>query len=45
MLILFVLFMIFIFRGYHHSKYLQRMEEEAHQKERENNESKKENAD
>lgn len=45
MLTLFVLFMIFIFRGYHHSKYIQRLEEEARQKQRENEEAQKDKLD
>lgn len=41
MLILFVLFMIFIQRGYHHKKSLERKEQEKLDKEKESQSSKK----
>ena len=36
MITLFVLFMIFIFKGYHHQKYIERLEEEKRQEEEKN---------
>ena len=41
MVILFVLFMVFIQRGYHHNKSLERQEQEKLDKEKENQDSKK----